>query len=420
MSSQVDVVVPSVGESVTEGAISRWFVKDGDTIQKDAPLFELDSDKASMEVTAEASGKVQVLVQEGETVEIGAVVAKIDTSVAAEAQASEEQSEEQSEAKAASGGGSRSSKATSSSEPQSQKKDKEKSESSDSDGSETRSSESSDKIDDSKIKQFSPSKRKAIRHGQLSLLKSDSKASAVGDDAADETRTPMTSLRKTIASRLLHSQQSTATLTTFNEVDMSTLLEVRSKLKSKFQEKHGIKLGFMSFFSAAICYAIKEYPIVNSHIDGSDIVSPNHVNLGIAVSTEKGLVVPVVRGAENMSFAEIEKAISELADKARDGKLSIPEMQGGSFTITNGGVFGSLLSTPILNPPQSGILGMHKTEHRPVAIAQEDGSHKVEVRPMMYLALSYDHRIIDGATSVSFLVKIKEYIESVTEDQVMA
>jgi 2-oxoglutarate dehydrogenase E2 component (dihydrolipoamide succinyltransferase) len=256
-----------------------------------------------------------------------------------------------------------------------------------------------------------------IRHGELSISQANTGMPQLG--SSKETRTPMSSLRKTIAQRLMYSQQSTATLTTFNEVDMSQVMSVRNQLKESFQSKHGVKLGFMSFFSAAVLHALKAYPLVNCHIDGSDVVDPGSTNLGIAVSTERGLVVPVIRDAAGLSYAQLEKSIAQLAEKARDGKLSIPDMQGGSFTITNGGVFGSLLSTPILNPPQSGILGMHKTEHRPMAIEKE-GKWTVEVRPMMYVAFSYDHRLIDGATSVGFLVKVKEYLEAVTTQQVMA
>lgn len=394
MSSVIDVVIPEVGESVSEASIGRWFFKDGDLVEKDQPLFELDSDKASMEVTAEKSGRLQIMANEGDVVQIGSVVAKIDTAAAGKAAAPKKQEpsevsqedEQQEEQKIAASGGGRSTSAA--------------------------------RLDDSKIKKFPPSQRKAIRQGKLELI-NQSAPSAATAAASTETRQPMSSLRRTIANRLLYSQQSNATLTTFNEVDMSHVLKVRSALKDKFQQQTGIKLGFMSFFSAAVVHALKEFPIVNSHIEENDIVTPDGMHIGIAVSTDKGLVVPVLRYAENMTYADIESGIAGLAEKARDGKLSISDMQGGSFTITNGGVFGSLLSTPIINPPQSGILGMHKTEYRPVAIQKEDGSFSVEVRPMMYLALSYDHRLIDGATSVSFLVKVKEYLESVKESQVL-
>jgi 2-oxoglutarate dehydrogenase E2 component (dihydrolipoamide succinyltransferase) len=397
----VDVVVPSVGESVSEGSIGRWFRKDGEIVKKDEPLFELDSDKASMEVTAASGGRLKILAKEGQVVTIGATVAKIETD--------------------ASGNGS-SGKASSSGNVGGETKSASASVKMESPKAEVKTAApkapeaSTPSVDDDKIKAFSPSRRRMIRHGEMNL--SDAKAGMPSLSTSTATRTPMNSLRKTIAQRLMYSQQSTATLTTFNEIDMTNVMAVRNQLKDSFQAKHGVKLGFMSFFSAAVLSALKTYPIMNKHIDGTDIVDPNGTHLGIAVSTERGLVVPVIRDASGLSYAQIEKAIAALAEKARDGKLSISEMQGGTFTITNGGVFGSLLSTPILNPPQSGILGMHKTEHRAVAI-EKDGKWTVEVRPMMYVALSYDHRLIDGATSVGFLVKVKEYLETLTVQPVL-
>jgi 2-oxoglutarate dehydrogenase E2 component (dihydrolipoamide succinyltransferase) len=404
MANEIEVLVPSVGESVSEGSIGRWFRKDGDIVKKDEPLFELDSDKASMEVPANESGKLKILVAEGEVVKVGSAVARIDTS-AAGSQAAQKASSKTT-----------SSKATSKESP------KEAS-------GKTPSPEASEKasasveapkpkaVDEAKIRQFTPSQRKAIRHGKLEPAAAKP---SLGTGSSAELRKPMSALRKTIAQRLLHSQHSTATLTTFNEVDMSRLMSVRKNVQEKFQKDFGTKLGFMSFFSKACIEALKNYPLVNAHIDGDEIVEATGVHLGVAVSTERGLVVPVMRNAERLSYAEIELQIAALAEKARAGKLSIPDMQGGSFTITNGGIFGSLLSTPILNPPQSGILGMHKVEHRPMAIQREDGGFDVQVRPMMYVALSYDHRLIDGATSVGFLVKVKEYLESVTEDLIFA
>jgi len=390
MAQLVDVVVPSVGESISEGSIGRWFKKDGEFVKKDEPLFELDSDKASMEVTASGSGKLQILAKEGQVVSIGSTVAKIEIG---------------------NGAGESDPVTAAPILPASSQKPVESSSTDAPQPSKTAST-----VDDDKIKAFSPSLRRAIRHGDVKIADAKPGFPGLGSDA--ERRTPMTALRKTIAQRLLYSQQSTATLTTFNEIDMTAIMGVRSRLKDSFQQKYGVKLGFMSFFSAAILESLKSYPIVNSHIDGTDIVDPGATHLGIAVSTERGLVVPVIRNATRLSYAELEKSIAQLAEKARDGKLSIPEMQGGTFTITNGGVFGSLLSTPILNPPQSGILGMHKTQNRPVAI-ERDGKWIVEVRPMMYVAFSYDHRLVDGATSVGFLVKIKEYLENITDQQVL-
>lgn len=389
MSQVIDVVVPSVGESVSEGSIGRWLRKDGEIVHKNDPLFELDSDKASMEVTASETGKLSILVKEGQIVSVGSTVGKIDTSAA---------------------NGKDPGTRTKSLELEVQK-----SAPTPTPVAASASVTNTPNVDEDKIRAFPPSRRKAIRHGEIPVTQA-LPTSVVG---ATEKRTPMTALRRTIAQRLMYSQQSTATLTTFNEVDMSAVMNVRNELKDEFQKRFGVKLGFMSFFSAAVIHALRTYPLVNCHIDGTEVVDPQAINLGIAVSTDKGLVVPVIRQMDRMSYAQMEKAILDLADKAREGRLSIPEMQGGTFTLTNGGVFGSLLSTPILNPPQSGILGMHKTEHRPVAIQKNDG-WSVEVRPMMYVALSYDHRLIDGATSVGFLVKVKEYLENITRDQVLA
>lgn len=407
MATTIDVIIPNVGESISEAAIGRWFVKSGDYVEKDQALLELDSDKASMEVTAENSGKIEILSKEGEVVQIGATVAKIDTSASGSSNVS-------SAGKAAK-------KTTAVSELKSAPREEKKSLE---EKSLKESTEASSVMaqaagaEDAQIMKFPPSQRKAIRHGHVEILHSQTGASnPFEDQPAGETRTPMTNLRKTIAGRLLHSQQSTATLTTFNEINMSQSMKVRSELKEAFQKKFGVKLGFMSIFSKAVIHAIKQYPIVNSYIENDEIVSPRDINLGIAVSTDRGLVVPVIRKAESLSYAELEVRIGELAEKARNGKLSIPEMQGGSFTITNGGVFGSLLSTPILNPPQSGILGMHKIENRPIAV-ESDSGFKVEVHPMMYVALSYDHRLIDGATSVGFLIAVKTYIEELTANEI--
>jgi 2-oxoglutarate dehydrogenase E2 component (dihydrolipoamide succinyltransferase) len=395
MANEVDVVVPVVGESVSEGAIGKWFFKDGDVVHKDDTLFELDSDKASMEVPATESGRLKIMAQAGETVLVGATVGKIDTSVKVNGNATPKES---TPATKAAPSAAKAQEVTSSSKPAPSPASAEQ------------------------LKSFTPSQRKAIRHGDLrpEAAKAGAAVATRQSSGLPGRREPMSSLRKTIAKRLLQSQQSTATLTTFNEVDMSAILQLRKKVQADFQKKEGVKLGFMSFFTAAVVHALREYPIVNAFIDGEEIVHPDGFHMGIAVSTDKGLVVPVLRHTESLSYAGIEKGIASLAEKARDGKLSISEMQGGSFTITNGGIFGSLLSTPILNPPQSGILGMHKTEHRPIAIEKADGSYAVEVRPMMYLALSYDHRVVDGATSVGFLVKVKEYLEKVGEDKILA
>ena len=399
----MDVTIPSVGESVTEGTIGRWFVKSGDYVNKDEPLFELDSDKASMEVTAETSGLVKIILEAGETADVGTKVAEIDEAAKKSARSNAGASKKK-----------EAPKKTAASAKEKEQNEMTKQETISKEVGSKALQSSNEDLDD-----LTPSQRRAVRSGKTS--KASIQPKVFGEAAGEEAvRTPMSRIRKKIAERLMESQQSTATLTTFNELDMSHLLKLRTSLKEKFQKKHGVKLGFMSFFSKACFYAMKEYPIVNWHIDGEDVVESPDVQLGIAVSTERGLVVPVVKKANQLSYAEIEQSIGDLAERARTGKLSIPEMQGGTFTLTNGGVFGSLLSTPILNPPQSGILGMHKTEHRPVAIQGKDGSWTTEVRPMMYLALSYDHRLIDGKTSVGFLVKVKEYLEStVSADDIL-
>ncbi len=397
MSESIDVVVPTIGESVSEGTIGKWFFKEGDSVQKDQPLFELDSDKATLEVPASASGKLsKILVPAGKTASVGAKVAVIElgngASVRASAASAKAEAAPKTDAAAAA------------SAPVGATKE-----------APVAAATPAPVVD---LKGYSPSKRKAIREGTLAPS-APASAGLFGDDSAREIRKPMSTLRKRIAERLLESQQTTATLTTFNEVDMSRSMEIRKKLKDSFEKQYGVKLGFMSFFSKAVMHALNAYPDVNARIEGDELVYPQFINLGIAVSTERGLVVPVIRDAQNLSYVQIEQKIAELAEKARAGKLQIPEMQGGTFTVTNGGVFGSLLSTPIINPPQSGILGMHKIENRPMAI-EKNGKYEVEVRPMMYIALSYDHRLIDGATSVGFLVKVKEYLETVTEDLVKA
>lgn len=395
MGAEVNVIIPTIGESVSEGTIGRYFFKDGDMVQKDQTLFEVDSDKATLEVPAPATGKLKIMIPSGKTAKVGSLVAVIEPSAQGDSvKATKKEAVKMPEAAPA-------------------EKPSAKAEVS----APATTSTPAPAVSSDQLKGFGPSKRKAIRSGAMPL---PSKGGFFLDEATNEIRKPMTTLRKRIAERLLESQQTTATLTTFNEVDMTKSMAVRSKLKDEFQQKFGVKLGFMSFFSRAVVEALKAFPDVNGRIENGEIVYPQHVNLGVAVSTDRGLVVPVIRNAESLSFADLEKRIGELAEKARDGKLQIPEMQGGTFTLTNGGVFGSLLSTPILNPPQSGILGMHKIENRPIAVEGEKGKFTVEVHPMMYVALSYDHRLIDGATSVGFLVKVKEFMENVTEAQVLA
>lgn len=401
MSEKVNVTIPTIGESISEGTIGKWFFKEGDLVKKDQPLFEVDSDKATLEVPAAATGKLSILLPEGKAAAIGALVGLIET-INLDSAASKSEMEASIpkatppvvEAPKAPSLPTSAVNATTTSSVNSPSR------------SVSTSTES--------LKSFSPSKRRAIRNGSFKVS-ANTAENFFGDASLNEVRKPMSVLRRRIAERLLESQQTTATLTTFNEIDMSAAMNLRSKLKDDFAKKYGVKLGFMSFFSRAVIEALKHYPDVNAHIDGTDLVYPLGIHLGMAVSTERGLVVPVVKDAQELSYSELEKRIADLADRARLGKLQIPEMSGGTFTITNGGVFGSLLSTPIINPPQSGILGMHKIENRPIAVAKADGGFDIQVRPMMYVALSYDHRIIDGATSVGFLVKVKEYLETVTE-----
>lgn len=390
----IDITVPELGESITEGIIARWLKDDGDFIQKSEPLFELESDKATQEVPSPAEGVLSIKVNEGETVEIGSVIGQIQ-----EGKSKKKESPSKSEEKAT---------------PQE---------------------------DDEEDSAPTPAARRLIREHDLSveaiqgtgkagrILKEDilkhletkdetkenqetqptptKKPEPVPEPKVQEKREPMSSIRQRIAQRLVEAQQTAAILTTFNEVDLSAVMELRSQYKEEFEKKHGIKLGILSFFVKAVVQALQEFPIINARIDGEDIIYPQYQHIGIAVSTERGLMVPVLRHVEQLSFADIEKNIADLAQKGRDGKISVNDLQGGTFTITNGGVFGSLLSTPILNPPQSGILGMHTIQKRPVAINDE-----VVIRPMMYVALSYDHRIIDGRDAVRFLVRVKEGVEA--------
>ncbi|SLN66179.1 Dihydrolipoyllysine-residue succinyltransferase component of 2-oxoglutarate dehydrogenase complex [Falsiruegeria litorea R37] len=390
----VDVMVPTLGESVTEATVSTWFKAVGDTVAQDEMLCELETDKVSVEVPAPASGVLaEITAPEGTTVDASAKLGVISASGAVAAAPAAPAA-----APAAASG---------------------------------------------KDVANAPSAEKAMAEAGLSaaavtgtgrdgrIMKDDvARAVAAGatapapaaavpapaaqaprapvsaDDAAREERVKMTRLRQTIAKRLKDSQNTAAMLTTYNEVDMTEVMALRNQYKGEFEKKHGVRLGFMSFFTKACCHALKEVPEVNAEIDGTDIVYKNFVHMGVAAGTPTGLVVPVIRDADAMSFADIEKAIAEKGKRARDGKLSMAEMQGGTFTISNGGVYGSLMSSPILNPPQSGILGMHKIQDRPMAINGE-----VVIRPMMYLALSYDHRIVDGKGAVTFLVRVKEALE---------
>jgi len=391
----VDVVVPSAGESVTEADVGEWFVKVGDQVKADDVLVELETDKAAQEIPAPAAGTVvEIAAKTGDTVTPGQLLLKIAVGAGAAAPAKAPAAAKP--APAASAGTSMPPA------PAAAKMMAEK-------------GLAADQVAGS-------GKRGQVLKGDViaavaSGMAQQSSASAapvaarapsVAEDAAREERVRMTKLRQTIARRLKDAQNTAAMLTTYNEVDMGPVMELRSTYKDLFEKKHGVKLGFMGFFTKAVCHALKEIPAVNAEIDGTDIIYKNYCHVGVAVGTDKGLVVPVVRDADQMSIAEIEKKIAELGRKARDGKLGMDEMQGGTFTISNGGVYGSLMSSPILNAPQSGILGMHKIQERPMVV-----NGQIVARPMMYLALSYDHRIVDGKEAVTFLVRVKESLEDI-------
>ncbi|PZO67832.1 MAG: dihydrolipoamide succinyltransferase [Paracoccus denitrificans] len=406
----VDVMVPSLGESVTEATVATWFKKPGDAVAVDEMLCELETDKVSVEVPSPVAGVLsEILAEEGATVDAKAKLAIITEGATG------------SVGKAATAG-------------QDPDQKIEQAEDVNSPGAGPEQTVARDDVEDA------PSAKKAMAEAGLNrdqvtgsgrdgrVMKEDvakaaseptqaktstapapaqaPRAPSSAQDAAREERVKMTRLRATIARRLKDAQNTAAMLTTYNEVDMKAIMDLRSEYKDAFEKKHKVKLGFMGFFVKACCHALKEVPEVNAEIDGGDIVYKNYVNMGVAVGTPTGLVVPVVRDADQKSFAEIEKEIGDLGLKARDGKLTMGDMQGGTFTVSNGGVYGSLMSSPILNPPQSGILGMHKIQERPVAIKGE-----VVIRPMMYLALSYDHRIVDGKGAVTFLVRVKEVLE---------
>ncbi|QJF52462.1 2-oxoglutarate dehydrogenase complex dihydrolipoyllysine-residue succinyltransferase [Roseobacter ponti] len=395
----VDVMVPTLGESVSEATVSTWFKKVGDSVAADEMLCELETDKVSVEVPAPAAGTLtDILAQEGETVSAGGKLAVMSPGEGSAAAAPPESSEaSEPAAPAASSGGKDTEDA-----PSAKKAMAEAGISRD----QVTGSGRDGRVMKEDVEAAIAAAGSAAKGGGAPAAPAAPRAPVAAPDAEREERVKMTRLRQTIARRLKDSQNTAAMLTTYNEVDMTEVMALRNEYKDLFLKKHGVKLGFMSFFTKACCHALREVPEVNAEIDGTDIVYKNFVHMGIAAGTPTGLVVPVIRDADAMSFAAIEKAIAEKGARARDGKLSMAEMQGGTFTISNGGVYGSLMSSPILNPPQSGILGMHKIQDRPMAIAG-----KVEIRPMMYLALSYDHRIVDGKGAVTFLVRIKEALE---------
>ncbi|WP_340114736.1 2-oxoglutarate dehydrogenase complex dihydrolipoyllysine-residue succinyltransferase [Maribellus mangrovi] len=398
----VEIKVPSPGESITEVEIGTWLVEDGAVVNKDQEIAEVESDKATLTIVASEGGKIEQKASEGEAVEVGAVVCTIDTSVAPEPKKEKTDEKEKAETK----------------EEETKKEEKKEA----APAKELKASEEYDKVKVTSVAKemlkehnlsvddvISGLKRLGKKEVEAAMGAPKSAESFVPKKEAsrDEDRERMTSLRRKLSARLVSVKNETAMLTTFNEIDMSFVMDMRKKYQQQFIDKHGFKLGFMSFFTKAVAVAAEFHPMVNAQIDGDEIVQPQFVDVGIAVSTPKGLMVPIVRNAESKSVPEIELEIKELAEKARNKKISVEELTGGTFTITNGGVFGSLLSTPIINPPQSAILGMHNIVERPVAV---DG--QVVIRPMMYVALSYDHRIIDGKDSVGFLVKVKEMIEN--------
>ncbi|MCT4557094.1 MAG: 2-oxoglutarate dehydrogenase complex dihydrolipoyllysine-residue succinyltransferase [Pelagimonas sp.] len=386
----IDVMVPTLGESVTEATVSTWFKKVGDTVAQDEMLCELETDKVSVEVPSPAAGVLtDIVANEGDTVEASAKLAVISGGAGASAAAP-----------AAAPAAVASAPASGADIKDGPAAEKAMAEAGVARNAVTGTGR------DGRATKADVAAAVAAASAAPAPAAAAPRAPVPADDAAREERVKMTKLRQTIAKRLKDSQNTAAMLTTYNEVDMTETMALRKQYKDLFEKKHGVRLGFMSFFTKACCHALKEVPEVNAEIDGTDIVYKNFVHMGIAAGTPQGLVVPVIRDADSMSFAEIEGAIAEKGKRARDGKLSMAEMQGGTFTISNGGVYGSLMSSPILNPPQSGILGMHKIQDRPMVINGE-----IKIRPMMYLALSYDHRIVDGKGAVTFLVRVKEALE---------
>ena len=376
-----EMKIPSPGESITEVEISQWLVSDGDIVSKDQTIAELDSDKATLDLPAETSGKISLKAEEGDTMSVGEVICLIDTSFASEINLDKGNKEESTSNVVK--------EETIKSNPE--------------EVTATPLAKNIAKQAGVNLNQISSKGEKITKED---VLKAVPAMGSVNDDNRSETREKLSLLRRKVAERLVSVKNETAMLTTFNEADLSQIFDLRKKYKDLFSAKHGVSLGFMSFFTKAVTRALQLYPDVNSMIDGEHKVSYNYSDISIAVSGPKGLMTPVLRNAQNLSFASIEQEIKRLADLVRDKSITVDDLTGGTFTISNGGVFGSMLSTPIINPPQSGILGMHNIINRPVAIEE-----KIEIRPMMYLALSYDHRIIDGNQSVGFLIAVKEGVE---------
>lgn len=383
----IEIKVPTVGESISEVSLAKWLKKDGEWVERDEVLAEIESEKATFEINAEKAGILSIKANEGDTLSIGDVVCSIDENAERPAESVPQKSEQKADKK------------LEEVEKTTSKKDLK--------ASPVAAAIIADKKVDAKAIAASGSGGKILKQDVLEALASPGRKTGTAAFSRNERKEKMTQLRKTVSRRLVEAKNTTAMLTTFNEVDMSSVMEIRALYKDKFKESHGVGLGFMSFFTKACAYALQEFPAVNAYISNDEIIYHDYCDISIAVSAPKGLVVPVIRNAESLTMAEIEKKVIELAAKARDNKLSLEEMQGGTFTITNGGVFGSLMSTPIINIPQSAILGMHKIEERAVVIKGQ-----IVARPMMYLALSYDHRIIDGRESVGFLVRVKELLEN--------
>jgi 2-oxoglutarate dehydrogenase E2 component (dihydrolipoamide succinyltransferase) len=395
----LEMKVPSPGESITEVEIAAWLVQDGDYVEKDQAIAEVDSDKATLELPAEASGTITLKAEEGDAVEVGAVVCLIDTSA---------EKPESSSTKASDDKGKSEAPKTNTVTSDTSKKSQEPSTYATGSASPAAKKILAEKGIKASSIEGSGKAGRIIKEDAVNAV--PSMGQAINVEGRGVKRSKLSLLRRKVAERLVEAKNTTAMLTTFNEVDMSPIFALRKEYKETFKEKHGVSLGFMSFFTLAIVRALKEFPAVNSMIDGKEMLTYEFCDISIAVSGPKGLMVPVIRNAEKLSFKGVESEVKRLAIRARDGQITVDEMTGGTFTISNGGVFGSMLSTPIINPPQSGILGMHNIVERPVAV-----NGKVEIRPIMYVALSYDHRIIDGKESVGFLVAVKEALENPIE-----
>lgn len=385
----IEIKVPAVGESISEVTLVKWLKKEGEWTERDEVIAELESEKATFEINAEKAGLIKQVAKEGDTLAIGDVVGSIDTdAIAPEKTENKETEKEKAEVAKE--------KAISAAPAAPEVK-----------ATPVAAAIIADKHIDSSRITASGSNGKIVKQDVLEALSNPGRLPGASLFSRTERPEKMSNLRKTVSRRLVEAKNTTAMLTTFNEVDMSAIMDIRKKFKDKFKEQHAVNLGFMSFFTKACCYALQKYPSVNAYIDGDQIIFHDYCDISIAVSAPKGLVVPVIRNAESLSMAGLEAAVVDLATKAKNNKLSIEEMTGGTFTITNGGVFGSMMSTPIINIPQSAILGMHNIVERPVAV-----NGQVVIRPMMYVALSYDHRIIDGRESVGFLVTVKELLEN--------